>query len=369
MRDGWSKSKIKEVAKVVTGTTPSSKDSGNWGQSVPFLTPSDMSDHDYEITTSRLLSVDATKRMSRRVIGTQATAVVCIGATIGKVARMTEPTLTNQQINTVVPIDGKLDSNFSYYLLGTMSEYLLQIAGGSATPLLNKSRFENVELILPPFTEQTRIAQVLCSLDDSISGNKQLIKKLDSLGEVLGEYYLERSNTDVVLKDVSDHLAGKYLAREKYANGGPFAVYGSNNIMGYHKKFNYEGPLTILARIGSNCGNLMLSADSGWVNNNASAIKAKRTEDSYWLHQVLMRFDMNKYRTGSGQPFIQVGDLMNATVPWLDNEVLSQANPLLSALGSASSELHKENLALSATRDELLPLLLSGAIKVKEVAA
>ena len=40
---GWMLASINEIAEVVTGTTPSKSDSGDYGDSVPFVKPGDLS--------------------------------------------------------------------------------------------------------------------------------------------------------------------------------------------------------------------------------------------------------------------------------------------------------------------------------------
>lgn len=119
---------------------------------------------------------------------------------------------------------------------------------------------------------------------------------------------------DVALRELCDHKAGKYLSKDQYSGGGPFPVFGSNSVMGSHTRFLFEGPLSVLARIGSKCGAVMYSAGPCWVNNNASALVARDGVDARWLHALLSTMPMDNFRAGSGQPFIRVEDLLSAPV-------------------------------------------------------
>lgn len=117
------------------------------------------------------------------------------------------------------------------------------------------------------------------------------------------------------LRELATHHPGKYLAKDEYDERGEFFVYGSNSVMGKHSSYLYEGPLTVLARIGSNCGAVRFSDRHAWVNNNASAIKAQAGVDPRWLHSVLETLEMDLFTGGTGQPFIRVESLLDHQVP------------------------------------------------------
>lgn len=121
------------------------------------------------------------------------------------------------------------------------------------------------------------------------------------------------TSSEVRLGDVIELLPGRYLPKERYtAADGPYVVYGSNSVMGSHNEFLYEGPLVVLARIGSNCGAVMWSPRPAWVNNNASAIRSRSGVNAHYLYYWLRVHDMSVHRRGSGQPFISHESLADA---------------------------------------------------------
>ena len=150
------KYKLKEVADIITGITPSSDFSENWGSGCKFVTPTDIHEYDYTVKAQRLLSSASVRRQASRIIKGKGVAVVCIGATIGKLARIEEPVLTNQQINTIVPNPDLVDNEYLFYKMQLLTGYLRQLAGGSATPILVKSTFENIDLDFPLYEPSLR---------------------------------------------------------------------------------------------------------------------------------------------------------------------------------------------------------------------
>lgn len=120
-----------------------------------------------------------------------------------------------------------------------------------------------------------------------------------------------------------------------------------------------------MARIGSNCGALRLSESSAWINNNASAIKAIDPRMQVRLHEALRRVEMDNHRAGTGQPFIRTESLMGERIPWP-----TKPSPWDAASGDlveAAAALEEESGDLIRQRDELLPLLISGKVRVSEV--
>ncbi len=102
---------------------------------------------------------------------------VCIGSTIGKIAQNRHECATNQQINSVVP-NSNYSDGFVYYALSGMADEIANLAGIQAVPIVNKSLFSSVELLIPKPPEQQRIADCLSSLDDLIAAQTQKIEAL-----------------------------------------------------------------------------------------------------------------------------------------------------------------------------------------------
>lgn len=158
----------------------------------------------------------------------------------------------------------------------------------------------------------------------------------------------------VALRELCDHKPGKYLSKDQYSDGGPFPVFGSNSVMGSHTRFLFEGPLSVLARIGSNCGAVMYSAGPCWVNNNASALVARDGVDPRWLHALVSTMPMDNFRAGSGQPFIRVEDLLNSPVI---APPLSEQRRIAGVLG-ALNNLIEINQRLANSCEELATSLV-----------
>jgi type I restriction enzyme S subunit len=142
------KVKIREIGKVYTGSTPSTKDETMWGGEYLFVKPSDMKAGSRRVfeTETKLTSI-ATETSKGRLLPAGTTCIVCIG-TIGKFCQLHEPAATNQQINSIVVDKNKFDSDYIYYLMSQSIPYVKVVEGGSASGRehVKKSTFEEIEL-------------------------------------------------------------------------------------------------------------------------------------------------------------------------------------------------------------------------------
>ena len=103
------------------------------------------------------------------------------------------PSFTNQQINSIVP-NSKVDADFLYYSFLPRKRELLALGSsiGVRTPILNKSGFCDLRVLLPPRPVQRKIAVILSVYDDLIENNLRRIKVLEQMAENLyREWFVE----------------------------------------------------------------------------------------------------------------------------------------------------------------------------------
>ncbi len=166
----WVEQSVGDFGKVVTGNTPSTTQSAFYGGGIPFASPADISDLRFVDQTKTTLTPEGFAET--RPIRAGSVLFVCIGSTIGKVAQNKRDCATNQQINAVVP-NSKHSDGFVYFALSYASERIASLAGRQAVPIINKSLFSSVKLLVPKLVEQKRIAECLTTLDDLIAAATQ----------------------------------------------------------------------------------------------------------------------------------------------------------------------------------------------------
>lgn len=136
--------RIKDFGKVITGKTPLTKIKDNFGSKYPFVTIPDMT-NTFILETERGISDKGIEKMKSLIIPQNSICVSCI-ATIGLVSITTNTSVTNQQINTIIP--KKPEYLYFLYLFMKNSKKLLEAigSGGSTALIINKTQFENIEI-------------------------------------------------------------------------------------------------------------------------------------------------------------------------------------------------------------------------------
>ena len=175
MADDWATLSIGQIAEVIGGGTPSTKDPANFDGDIPWLTPKDLSSsHERYIERgSRNISEEGLASSSARLLPARA-VLLSSRAPIGYVAIAKSPIATNQGFRSLVVKD-EHDPEFIYYWLKANVDELERHASGSTFKEISGSTLREIQVHLPTTrSEQTAIASVLASLDDKIELNRRM---------------------------------------------------------------------------------------------------------------------------------------------------------------------------------------------------
>ena len=181
--------KIKEFARVITGKTPSTKRADYWGDDVVFYTPEDIA-KGYELEDSaRHISNQGYDAVRNNTTAGISLLVGCIGSDMGNVAIVNGISAFNQQINAITDIDDDINPYYLYYYLSTQKSYLQCLAASTATPLLPKTDFEEIDIPIIGRPEQDQIVSLLKPIDDKIKLNKTIYSYLEGVIDSYFKYW------------------------------------------------------------------------------------------------------------------------------------------------------------------------------------
>ena len=150
--ESWEVVQIGEIGRVVTGNTPKTSVPEYYGGPYMFIAPGDISEAQYVTKTNKYVSAEGLKVL--RPLPRDAILVVCIG-TIGKAAMTSaKQSVTNQQINAIIP-NARAFSHYVYYAVTYRSRSLSALAGRTVIPIVKKSSFAKFPIPLPPTPRTT----------------------------------------------------------------------------------------------------------------------------------------------------------------------------------------------------------------------
>lgn len=182
----WSEKPIGEVAKIVGGSTPSTKVPENFGGNIPWITPKDLSDSQnrYIYRGKRNLSQKGLEDCSAKLLP-QGTVLLSTRAPVGYVAIAGTNIATNQGFRNLLFDKNIVDPEFAYYWLTSNTEELERHASGSTFKELSGSALKNIQMPVPSLSEQRRIVHILGTLDDKIELNRRINKTLEAMAQTL----------------------------------------------------------------------------------------------------------------------------------------------------------------------------------------
>jgi type I restriction enzyme S subunit len=181
--DNWTWTKLELIGITQTGTTPKTSKNEYYGDFIPFIGPGDLLNGDIDYS-NRGLSKKGLE--VGRLIKKNSILMVCIGGSIGKSHLIDREVSCNQQINTITPLS---DIN-SYFVLSCLtSNYFQNLINekstGSATPILNRTKWGDLPIPLPPLAEQRRIVQKIESLFAEVDELEAKLNRQTKLDEKL----------------------------------------------------------------------------------------------------------------------------------------------------------------------------------------
>ena len=150
----WKWVRLGEIGFTQTGNTPSKTYVEYFGTDIPFINPGDITNNIINYSNKGL----STKGKSvARTCDKNTILQVCIGGSIGKSAIVDREVTFNQQINSIYPI--LVYHNYLHKVIS--SAFFISImkekAGGTATPIINRTTWNTLLVSLPPLAEQKRI--------------------------------------------------------------------------------------------------------------------------------------------------------------------------------------------------------------------
>jgi type I restriction enzyme, S subunit len=280
--------------------------------------------------------------------------------------------------NIVIPI-------FAYYWFASeiMIEQIIQRNTGSSVPLINLSILKSLLISIPPLPKQKAIAAVLSSLDDKIDLLHRQNKTLEAMAETLfKQWFVVEAREDweeKPLSQVANFLNG--LACQKYPpenaidklpvlkirelNSGisessdwasstikPEYIVENGDVI-----FAWSASLMVKVWHGENC---IL---------NQHLFKVTSTEFPKWFYLMWCKHHLDEFISISSSHattmgHIKRGDLDNAMVliP-KDNELKIMSSKMTPILNKQIAN-QKQIRTLETLRDNLLPKLMSGEVRV-----
>ena len=186
----WQIRKLKDVAELLSGGTPSTAVAAYWGGGIPWCTPTDITSTkgNFITSTEQTITAEGVKSSSARILPV-GSILLCTRATIGEAKITTVAMTTNQGFKSLVVRAG-VSNIFMYFLMSTKKRVLLERSSGSTFLEISKKELGSIDLWMPEFDEQKAIAALLSDIDDEIEALEKRLAKTRNLKQGMAQELL-----------------------------------------------------------------------------------------------------------------------------------------------------------------------------------
>jgi type I restriction enzyme S subunit len=405
----WAEVRVGDVGQIITGRTPSTKCPEYFGNDFFFITPRDMHQEKHVRFVERSLSKAGANLLRRIQLPPKSICVSCIGSQMGEVVMTSVISFTNQQINSIVP-NRDVDADFLYYSFLPRKQELLSLGSalGAATPILNKSSFSDIRMMLPPLATQRKIATILSAYDDLIENNLRRIKILEEMAQELyrewfvkfhftGHEHTRFTDSPVGLipdgwgvkriLEFGNVVTGKTPSKANpdfYGDEVPFVktpdMHGNMFILGVGNWLSVAGAQSQANKTipsGSICvscigtiGVVSITTEDCQTNQQINSVVLKNEQVREFLFFRLKGAKQalkNLGASGATMGNVNKGKFESLEMITPSDNLVYRYHEFAAPLFSEMLVLSRKNTVLRRTRDLLLPKLISGEVNVSEL--
>ncbi|HDG7210409.1 MULTISPECIES: restriction endonuclease subunit S [Gammaproteobacteria] len=175
----WDVKQLKFViTKIQTGSTPPSAVPEYYSSDdIVWYGPADFTDENYILNESvKKISALALEDKVVKPMPKGSIMMIGIGATLGKVAITNVDCTTNQQINSLIPIED-VNAKYLMYQLNSLRDIVKLLSSASTLGIINQEKTKCLKIIVPSLNDQNEIVEFLDKELNEISAVKKSVEQ------------------------------------------------------------------------------------------------------------------------------------------------------------------------------------------------
>jgi type I restriction enzyme S subunit len=413
----WRPATIEELA----GPQPAALATGPFGSSisakffvddgVPVIRGSNLSANvgDRLIDDGLVFVTEAKAREFERSVAKRGDLVFTCWGTINQVglvdarSRYQRYIVSNKQMKLTVDAT-RADSLFLYYVFSGPEKQaeILDNGIGSSVPGFNLGQLRKHVVLLPPLTEQKRIAEALCALDDRIALLRETNATLEAIAQALFKSWfvdfdpvraksqglapagMDEATAALFPDSLDDSIVGPVpngwqvgtledllvLQRgfdlpAKDRTVGAFPIIAASGPSGTHEEAKVKGPGVVTGRSGV-LGRVFLELDDHWPLNTTLWVKDFRVATPCYAYELLRLLELSSFNAGSAVPTLNRNHVHGLPQVLPPRACVEAFETIAMALHRRARMSAEQADTLATLRDTLLPRLISGQLRLPE---
>lgn len=388
MPQNWKTYKLEDIASIRSGKRlPKGHELTSTQTEYRYIRLVNIDGNSIQQDNMLFLEPETQKLIARYIVNETDVCLAIVGHTIGLVFYVDkeyEGVNLTENAARLTDFREDIDSKFIYYSLLSPQGYhnILSRKVGSAQGKLPLYNIRSLELQIPPLPEQKAIASILSSLDDKIELNLQMNRTLEEMAMTLYKHWFvdfgpfkDGNFIDSELGPIpegwevnkmGEMLEVKYGKDHKKLDEGNIPVYGSGGIMRYVDTFLYDQDSILIPRKGT-LSNLFYLRTPFWSVDTMFFTKLNDQKYGKYIFYFLKTQDLASMDVGSAVPSLTTELLKKLPILIPPHDMILSFDEDLSRFFDTMEFNIKENQTLTNLRDTLLPKLISGEVRVKDV--
>jgi type I restriction enzyme S subunit len=389
------KIRVKEIAQVINGSTPSTKNPEYFDGDIIWITPKDLSEQNskYVYSGERSITQAGYNSCSTKMIPAN-NILMSSRAPIGLIGINRVECCTNQGFKSLILDKTKCNVEYIYYYLKHHIKEIVSLGSGTTFKEVSKDSMEMYEIDLPNIEVQEKTSTILSLLDNKIINNNKINAELESMVKTLYNYWFlqfEFPNDDgKPYKSSGGKMVWNEELKREIPNGwevtkigeilkestkskvqvseakqdGEYPFFTSGESILRHNQFFVED-FNIFLNTGGNPDIKAYYGKSGYSTDTWCVSAGKY---SYLLYYYLLKIKPQfeqLFFAGSGLKHLQKDVLKDIYIPLPKEKNLEYFNNFCLNIWKKITNQYKQNQELSSLRDFLLPLLMNGQVKFK----
>lgn len=379
------KYKLKDIAEIIAGGTPSTKMEQYWNGEIAWITPKDLANHSgrYISRGERNITKEGLENSSTKLMPINS-VLFTSRASIGYVAIAKNQVCTNQGFKSLVCKDSICYYMYIYYWLIYNTDYIKSKANGSTFQEISTNVMKEIEIDLPSIDYQKKVANILKKIDEKIELNNQINDNLYKMMKIKFEDWITNLNKYEVssLSKMANYTNG--LAMQKFRpkdNEESLPVIKIKEMNDGITENTERCSTNIKDEVIINNGDVLFAWSgtlcmSIWGKGKAGLNQHifKVTSDKYpkwfyyfWTLKHLNKFKMIAAGKATTMGHIKRGELDISEVLIPEDKELQEMHKIMQPLFNKYINNLIQNETLTQLRDTLLPKLMNGEIDLDKI--
>jgi type I restriction enzyme S subunit len=334
------------------------------------------------------------------------------GVTFGRACEVPSdvlPACINQHVAIVRLDRNKADPRYVLAFLThpLVKPYIEAFNSGGSRRAITKAHIESFLIPVPPLEEQAAIGAILGALDDKIDLNRRMNETLEAMARaIFQDWFVTFGPTRAKQEGRPPYLAsdlwslfpnrldadgkpegwargnlGDYMLNfdskrvpvssgERAKRQGAYPYHGATGVMDYVDSYLFDGTYLLIGEDGSVVKDTGLAFTQYvwgklWVNNHAHVLQGRGAVSTEQLLLYFQHEQVAPYVTGAVQMKLSQGRMNSMPFLFAGETICRAFSRLVESLFARLRANADESKTLAATRDLLLPKLMSGELRVK----